>query len=120
MNQKGSAAEEWAAQFLQRQGLTLIARNYHCRFGEIDAIARDDTTLIFIEVRWRRRASSLLLESIDLRKQRCWRLTAQHYLAHHGFSAHCRFDVLFLEGHHCHLLHWLQNVGLDSVSRGNY
>ena len=120
MNQKGSTAEEWAAQFLQRQGLTLITRNYHCRFGEIDAIARDGTTLVFVEVRWRRRATSLLLESIDARKQRCWWLTARHYLAHHGLPARCRFDVLLLEGHHCHLRHWLRNVALDSFSHESY
>ncbi|WP_297482906.1 YraN family protein [Ferrovum sp.] len=119
MNQKGSTAEEWATQFLHHQGLTLIARNYQCRFGEIDAIARDGTTLIFIEVRWRNRTSSLLIESIDARKQRCWWLTAQHYLACHGLPAHCRFDVLLLEGSPCHLRHWLQNVDLGAFSRGS-
>ena len=50
---KGVQAELWAARFLQRQGLRLLAQNYRCRVGEIDLIMQDGVTLVFIEVRMR-------------------------------------------------------------------
>ena len=53
MRERGRAAEDLAATFLQQQGLTLVERNYHCRFGEIDLIARENATLVFVEVRMR-------------------------------------------------------------------
>ena len=53
MRARGADAEELAAAFLQQHGLTLVTRNYRCRFGEIDLIARDGDTLVFIEVRQR-------------------------------------------------------------------
>jgi putative endonuclease len=46
---RGAAAEALAAQFLQERGLDIIARNYRCRGGEIDLIARDGSTLVFVE-----------------------------------------------------------------------
>lgn len=53
----GDIFEARAADFLQRSGLTLIARNWRCRLGEIDLIMRDTTarvdTLVFVEVRKR-------------------------------------------------------------------
>ena len=50
---RGAAAEALAAEFLQARGLTIVARNYRCRGGEIDLIASDGETLIFVEVRLR-------------------------------------------------------------------
>jgi len=51
---RGDAAEALAAQFLRSRGLTIIERNYRCRGGEIDLIARDGSSLVFVEVRLRR------------------------------------------------------------------
>ncbi len=48
---KGKEYEDLAAEFLQKQGYKIIARNYHCRFGEIDIIATDDNELVFVEVK---------------------------------------------------------------------
>lgn len=50
---KGGEAEQYAAEFLQRQHLVLLERNYRCRFGEIGLIMRYGVTLVFIEVRMR-------------------------------------------------------------------
>jgi len=50
---RGAAAEALAARFLAARGLTIIARNYRCRGGDIDLIARDRDTLVFVEVRLR-------------------------------------------------------------------
>lgn len=49
----GSEAENLAAHYLQQQHLFLIARNYRCRYGEIDLIMRDQSMLVFIEVKMR-------------------------------------------------------------------
>ena len=46
MNTRGQAAETLAAGFLERQGLRVIERNYRCRYGEIDLIAKDGNAII--------------------------------------------------------------------------
>ena len=53
--QLGQAAEQAACSYLTRHGLTLIARNFHARQGEIDLIMLDKDTLVFVEVRFRSR-----------------------------------------------------------------
>lgn len=96
---KGPDAEKVAADYLAQQGLTLTARNYRCRFGEIDIIAEEGTTLVFAEVR--SRSSSRYggaAESITATKQLRILRAARHYLAHAGRQARCRFDVLLIEG----------------------
>ena len=50
----GPRAEALAADYLARRGLTIVGRNFRTRFGEIDLIARDGRTLVFVEVRLRR------------------------------------------------------------------
>ena len=52
----GEETEAAALQFLLRQGLSLITRNYRCQYGEIDLIMQDITSVVFIEVRYRRHA----------------------------------------------------------------
>ena len=49
----GAAWEDAAARFLQAEGLRIVARHYHCRLGEIDLIAADGDTIVFVEVRFR-------------------------------------------------------------------
>ena len=56
MNQLGTAAEQRALDYLLAQGLKLVVRNWHCRFGEIDLILKDHKTLVFVEVRSRSQA----------------------------------------------------------------
>src|SRR5947207_15718094 len=50
----GAHAELLAAEFLVARGLAMVARNFRTRFGEIDVIARESETLVFVEVRKRR------------------------------------------------------------------
>ena len=54
MNSRGVAAEKAASDYLERAGLRIVARNWHCRYGELDIVARDGGTLVFVEVRQRR------------------------------------------------------------------
>jgi len=55
--ERGAAAEEAAARYLESQGCQVLERNWRCRTGEIDLIARDGEVLVFVEVRSRRTGS---------------------------------------------------------------
>ncbi len=100
MNQQGAAAETQAAAYLQQNGLKILARNWSCRFGEIDLIAQDGDTLVFVEVR--QRASSRFgdaASSITASKQAKLIATAQIYLASQKKrTPACRFDAILLDG----------------------
>ena len=72
--------ERLAAEHLQRQGFTIVARQHRTRFGEIDLIACNGKTLAFCEVKTRRSASGIW-DALDARKQRQVRRMAAAYLA---------------------------------------
>jgi putative endonuclease len=93
----GVAAEELAARFLERQGLAVVDRNYRCRAGEVDLVARDGRTLVFVEVRFRRsEAFGGARASVDAAKQRRILLAAKHYLSGRPDQP-CRCDVVLLD-----------------------
>ena len=96
----GQDAENQAAQFLAGQGLTLVARNYRCRGGEIDLVCRDGATLVFVEVRLRSDPRfGGAAASVTVAKQGRIALAAQHYLAAHRLhDAPCRFDCVLIDG----------------------
>ena len=50
----GRRGEDLAAAYLERQGLRIVERNFRCKGGEIDIIARDGSTVVFVEVKTRR------------------------------------------------------------------
>lgn len=92
----GEFIEQAACRWLSAQGLQLLAHNYRCRFGEIDLIMREDDTLVFVEVRFRRRAHfGSAAESVDSRKQGKLVLAAGHFLSQQAqLPLNCRFDVV--------------------------
>lgn len=103
---KGAEAEQAAAEYLQKQGLKLIERNYHCRGGEIDLVMRDGATLVFVEVRARStKAFGGAVESITAVKQARIILAARHYLARTGATNNCRFDAVLIQSGH---IEWLR------------
>lgn len=93
---RGQRAEQEAASLLRGQGLRIIDTNYRCRFGEIDIVARSETHLIFVEVRYRNTAHyGGGAASVDFRKQRKLILAARHFLSQGRFNElPCRFDVI--------------------------
>lgn len=97
----GSRGEEEAAEYLKGLGWQIIARNYRCRLGELDIIARDEQgVLVFVEVRSRAGQShGLPEESVTYRKQYKLRMLAQQYLLSRPKLAEvpCRFDVVAVE-----------------------
>jgi len=92
----GKSGEELAAETLRRRGYTIVDRNYRCRCGELDIIARLGDTLVFIEVKTRSSDRyGLPEEAVTPRKQRQMVRTAQYYLAERGLGdCLCRFDVV--------------------------
>lgn len=92
----GRLGEAWAIDYLVRQGYEIVETNYRQPFGEVDIIAREQGTLVFIEVKTRRsRRFGGPVAAVDGRKQRQLSRIAQHYLVRHrlGDSA-ARFDVV--------------------------
>ncbi len=110
MRERGRLAEDAAVTFLQQQGLTLVERNYHCRFGEIDLIARDGETLVFVEVRMRTSdAFGGAAASITASKRNKLLRAARHYLSGNPRLPVCRFDALLISGGNS-TPEWLKNV----------
>ncbi len=110
MGARGEDAENLAAAFLQQAGLTLVARNYRCRFGEIDVIARDGATLVFVEVRMRSSERyGGAAASITAAKRKKLLRTARCYLAGVARAPQCRFDALLINGNN-NSIEWLKNA----------
>ncbi|HCH20189.1 MAG: YraN family protein [Cellvibrionales bacterium] len=110
----GEETEAAALQFLLRQGLSLITRNYRCQYGEIDLIMQDITSVVFIEVRYRRHAEfGGSANSITTQKQKKIRNTALHFLQHHRTDAASRFDVIAMSPSETKIpytIDWIQNA----------
>lgn len=108
---RGDAAEALAAEFLSARGLTIVERNYRCRGGEIDLVARDRDTLVFVEVRLRSsRGFGGAAASITPAKRKRLRRAAGHYLATLGREPPCRFDAILLDALDSKRIEWLVDV----------
>jgi len=108
---RGRQGEQRAAEFLLQSGLRILQRNYRCRRGEVDLIAWDGDTLVFVEVRWRTgQRQGGAGESIDRHKQRRLLAAAQCYLMRYaGAWPPCRFDAILLDGVAMEL-RWLKDM----------
>jgi putative endonuclease len=106
----GAAAEALAERFLGRRGLSVRARNFRTRGGEIDLVCSDGNTLVFVEVRLRRRCDfGGAGASITAAKQRRIILAARQYLA--GKPEHpCRFDVVLLDALDESRIEWIRGA----------
>jgi len=99
----GQEGEEIAAAFLEKRGYRLVARNVRMARGEIDIIAYDGETLVFVEVKARSRrkaeAPFSAASAVDHRKQMQLARTAMKYLAQTETTVPCRFDVVVVDRH---------------------
>ena len=93
---KGRRGERIAARFLLRQGFDILARRYHGRSGEVDLIAFEKDTLVFVEVKARSsRVFGEPWEFVDWRKQQILRRTAEEFIAGHDLGQYAyRFDIV--------------------------
>jgi len=111
---RGEAAEALAAAHLERHGLRILARNLRCRGGEVDLIAHDRRSVVFVEVRLRSNSRfGGAAASITPSKQRRVILAAHYWLAGAGrayASAPCRFDAILLDSLDPARIEWLQGA----------
>lgn len=95
----GKAAEDFASELLRKNGYKILQRNFRSRFGELDIIAQDKDTLVFIEVKARtNRRFGLPEEAVTAGK--LWKIkkTAEYYSATHPqLPKKLRIDVVSLE-----------------------
>ena len=98
---KGNFIETQASAYLSREGYQILARNYAYHGGELDIVARDGETLVFVEVKsvWNNQQGNPAARVNALKQKKIWN-TACHFLstqkesAPKGFDTPCRFDVL--------------------------
>jgi putative endonuclease len=110
VNPRGEQAEALAADFLRNKGLRIAARNYRCRYGEIDLIAREGATVVFVEVRSRAsEAYGGAAASITAAKREKLLKTARHYLARITPLPPCRFDAVLITGEPPRI-EWIRNA----------
>jgi len=106
----GADKERLAADYLVRNGMRIVGRNFRARQGEIDIIGYDDGYLVFVEVKYRSAdTKGSALEAVDLRKQTRICRTADYYRFVHHISddAHIRYDVVGIQGSE---ITWIKNA----------
>lgn len=95
---RGSAAEDAAEAYLRDQGYRIVERNVAGKLGEIDLVALDGETLVFVEVKARASAEfGRAIEAVGARKQARLARAAAMFLAQNRSRRACRFDVLGLD-----------------------
>lgn len=116
--EKGTNKERLAAEYLQKHGMRITARNFRSRQGEIDIIGYDEGYLVFVEVKYRStRNKGSALEAVNLHKQRQICKVADYYRCLHGLgdSTPVRYDVAALQGEE---ICWVKNAFPHIYVRG--
>ena len=111
--EQGEYTESLACRFLEGKGFKLIEKNFNCKVGEIDIIMKDNDSLVFVEVRYRRNNNyGSGAESITASKQSKLIKTASLYLQQHAKlnKYPARFDVVSMTG----------NIEKDDINKINF
>ena len=97
---RGIEGEAFVARVLRSWGWEVLHERWHCRWGELDIVAREpaagEDILVFVEVKARTRAGDWdpRLAVTPTKQQRLWRTAEQFLMAHEAYAAYpCRFDV---------------------------
>jgi len=107
----GRAGESLACVYLEGQGYVILERNFRCRSGEVDVVARDGDVTVFVEVKERHGQShGEGFEAVTFGKRRRVIRAARLYAASHGISERpVRFDVVSID--------WRPGEGADPLIR---
>lgn len=106
----GEYFENLALNFLEKEGFSLLEKNFYCKYGEIDIILRKSDLIVFVEVKQRSSKNfGTGFDAISYTKQKKMYLTAQNFLYRHSLeNFNFRFDaVVFDEKGNCH---WIKNI----------
>jgi putative endonuclease len=91
----GGRGENVAAKYLRNQGYKILERNFKCGVGEIDIIARDGRTLVFVEVKTRAYDEPTPEDQVNQPKRHQLTKAAKYYLTRYGIpQPPARFDVV--------------------------
>lgn len=114
--QIGKSGEDEAEEYLEKLNYKILSRNFRCKSGEIDIIAKDKKEVIFIEVKTR---TTLVCgtpsESVNVNKKRHIREAAKYYLYKENlYNVFCRFDVIeiYFLNNVCEISH-IKNVDIN-------
>lgn len=107
---QGEYFENLALNFLEKEGFSLLEKNFYCKYGEIDIILRKSDLIVFVEVKQRSSKNfGTGFDAISYTKQKKMYLTAQNFLYRNSLeNFNFRFDaVVFDEKGSCH---WIKNI----------
>jgi putative endonuclease len=95
----GRAGEKRATEFLRKKGFKILQTNYKTHIGEIDVIAKDGDTIVFVEVKTRISDEyGVPSEAVNVKKQEKYYKVATEYLVREKLmDSPCRFDVIEIE-----------------------
>lgn len=115
---RGEEGERRAASFLKKRGYRIVRRNYRCRAGELDIVAEEGGTLVFVEVKTRKAGGRELPEAaVTARKRHRVCMAAQHFMRTYSQSERVfRFDVVGLEyddDDNWDIRHWQSVIDYD-------
>lgn len=98
-NELGKWGEALAAEFVEKQGYEILERDWKSGHHDLDIIARDEDTLVIIEVKTRRnRLFGDPEEAIDYKKRLSLQSAINHYVKSHRIKIPVRFDVISIVG----------------------
>jgi len=101
MNKKwlvGQRGEHLAREYLEKQGMSFVTKNWSCKMGEIDLVMRDEKVLVFVEVRLRRKTKyGAGYETVARDKIKKLINTARSYQQKEDYWGDVRFDVVSIE-----------------------
>lgn len=110
----GTRYEEMACDYLHKNGVHMLEKNFRCRQGEIDIIGQDKETLVFFEVKYRATMKNgAAEEAVTPEKQRKICRTADYYRYCHNYGEDrpIRYDVIAINGKGTEMtLVWYQNA----------
>lgn len=118
MNKKefGRFGEKIAEDFLIKNGIKIISKNYFTKYGEIDLIGLENETIIFVEVKLRKNLNyGFPIEAIEEKKIKRLKRAAETFLQDFNDFEKCRFDILliFLYNSNSFNIEWLKDQLLD-------
>ena len=98
-NELGRWGEDLAAAFLEEKGYAIVERDWKSGHHDLDIVAKDDSTLVIVEVKTRRtRLYGNPEEAIDYKKRRSLLSAINHYTKSHRIYSNVRFDIISIVG----------------------
>jgi putative endonuclease len=92
---RGKVGEGIARVYLENRGFTILATNFHSHHGELDIVARNSESLVFVEVKCRKRPEGME-QAVGSKKVRALLYAARAFMHHAGLDEDFRFMVLYV------------------------